>query len=64
MKSNFTPKLILLAFVNLMLFSCSVNEDDQPVATKKIDPSIEVQAKSQDSTFVQPGEPLIPKPKD
>ena len=64
MKFNFTPKLILIALVNVMFFSCSVNEDDQPAANKKIEPSIEMQAKGQDSLLVQPGEPLIPKPKD
>ncbi len=62
MKSNFTPKFILLAIASATLYSCSVNDDDQLVNQKDIEPQIELHAKNEDSAFVQPGEPMIPKP--
>lgn len=63
MKFNFISKLFLAAVFSVALYSCS-NDDDQIVATKKLQTEVELMAKGQDSMpAALPGEPLIPKPR-
>ena len=62
MKLISTPKLLLMAFATTMLFSCSVNDDEQLENNKSIEPQTEQMSKSADSTYAE-GEPMIPKPR-
>lgn len=62
MKSNFIPKLILLAIASVTIYSCS-NDDDQFVNQNNAE--TELYAKDMDTLTAnpQPNEPMIPKPR-